>query len=272
MQNILNKTLKKYVYYNDNNILILNGDINEVLNKLPENIIDLIVTSPPYNVGIEYADWKDTLSLEEYFNFVKDFLSNFKKILKEDGRFAINIPYDTNMKHLGKQTRVSLICEYYNLLKEVGLNYQSLIDLEEKTPHRVKYTAWGSWLSASSPYQYNAKEGLLIGYKKQWKKKNKGISTINKELFMECASGSWKYNAETKGLTKANFSLDIPYKAIQSLTYKDNLVLDPFMGSGTTGIACIDTDRKFIGIEISKKYCEIAKNRILKYIKNRNKC
>ena len=268
-EELLNEKIKEYIFYKDDNVLILNGDVNEILNVFNENVIDLIVTSPPYNVGIDYSDWNDTLPLKDYLSFVKNFLKGFKKVLKDDGRFVINIPYDTNMKHLGKQTRVSLICEYYNLLKEVGLNYQSLIDLEEKSPHRVKYTAWGSWLSASAPYQYNPKEGLLIGYKKQWKKKKKGISTISKELFMECASGRWKYNAETKVFTKANFSLDIPYKAIQSLSYKDDIILDPFMGSGTTAIACLETNRKFIGIEISTEYCDIAKNRILKYLQDK---
>ena len=271
MKNVLNEKLEKYVYYVDDGILILNGDVNEVLSVFPEETIDLIVTSPPYNVGIDYLDWNDSLPIEEYFEFVKKFLRNFKKVLKEDGRFVINVPYDVVMNRLRNPTRVSLLCEYYNLLKEVGLNYQSIIDLKEKAPHRIKKTAWGSYLSASAPYQYCPKEALLIGYKKQWKKKNKGVSTIDKKLFIECASGMWEYRAETRGLTKANFSTDIPYKAIQSLSYKNDIILDPFMGSGTTGISCIDTDRKFIGIEISKEYCKIAKDRLLEHAKRRKK-
>lgn len=260
---ILNDELKKYIYYIDENNLIFNGDINEVLSKFDANKIDLIVTSPPYNVGIKYLKWKDTLSPEDYFNFVKQFLLNFKKVLKPDGRFAINIPYDTNMKHIGKKFRVSLLGEYYGLLKETGLKYNNIAHLQEDHPHRVKFTAWGSWLSASAPYQYCNLECVLIGYKENWKKLNKGTSTIDKELFKETASGTWKYEAEKKKWTQANFSLDIPYKAIQSLTYLNDIVMDPFMGSGTSGIAAKKSKRKFIGIEISKEYCEIAVNRIL---------
>ena len=253
----------KYHYFHTDNGVLLCGDCLEIMKMFPKESVDLIVTSPPYNVGIDYDMWNDRLDVESYFIFVKNFLFMFKKILKEGGRFAINILYDSNMKHTGKQTRISLMCEYYQLLKEVGLQFYTIIDLVETQPHRVKYTAWGSWLSASAPYIYNPKEGVLIGYSKQWKKKHKGISTIDRDLFIELVSGLWKYQSETKGLTKANFSEDIPYKAIQILSYQNDLVLDPFLGSGTTAIVAEKLNRRWIGIEISSDYCEIAKQRII---------
>jgi len=249
-------------YYQTKNGKLYCGDCLEVMKEIPNNSINLIVTSPPYNVGIDYDNWNDALSYKDYFEFVKNFLLYFKNILKDDGRFAINVPYEINMKHIGKQTRISLLGEYYSLLKKTGLNYTTIIDLVEEQPQRVKYTAWGSWLSSSSPYIYNPKECILIGYKNQWKRKNEGISTIDKNLFIEITSGRWKYKAETRGLTKANFSEDIPYKAIQGLSYKNDLILDPFAGSGTTCVVAEKLKRKWIGIEISENYCRTAKNRI----------
>ena len=254
---------KENRYFETDDGILYCGDCLEIMKDFPKESVDLIVTSPPYNVGIDYDVWDDCLDVESYFNFVKNFLLMFKKVLKKDGRFAINIPYDSNMKHTGKQTRISLMCEYYQLLKEVGLQFYTIIDLVEASPHRVKNTAWGSWLSASAPYIYNPKEGILIGYSKQWKKKHKGVSTMDNELFIELVSGLWKYQAETNGLTKANFSEDIPYKAIQILSYQDDLVLDPFIGSGTTAVVAEKLNRRWIGIEISPKYSEIAKQRIL---------
>ncbi len=253
---------KENRYFETENGILYCGDSIELLKEFPDGVIDLIVTSPPYNVGVKYNNWNDKLPVHEYFNFVREFLTEFKKILKDDGRFAINILYEGNMKHIGKQMRLSLVGEYYYLIKEVGLNYNALVDLVESNPQRTKFSAWGSWLKASAPYIYNPKEGVLIGYKKQWKKSNTGVSTMSKELFMEIVSGMWKYRPETKGLTKANFSEDIPYKAIQGLTYKNDVVLDPFMGSGTTAVVAEKLDRRWIGIEISEEYCDIAAERI----------
>jgi site-specific DNA-methyltransferase (adenine-specific) len=144
-------------YFETENGILYKGDCLEIMKKFPKESVDLVVTSPPYNVGIDYGCWNDRLGVNEYFYFVKNFLLQFKRALKRDGRFAINIPYEVNMKHTGRQVRLSLLCEYYILLKKVGLNYNTIVDLVETQPQRVKFTAWGSWLSASAPYIYNPK-------------------------------------------------------------------------------------------------------------------
>jgi site-specific DNA-methyltransferase (adenine-specific) len=249
-------------YFETDNGILYCGNCVDIMKTFPENSIDLVVTSPPYNVGVDYKDWNDKLSVKDYLAFVKEFLKGYARVLKDDGRFAINIPYDANMKHTGKPTKISLLCEYYSLLKETGLQYNTIIDLTEGRPQRVKLTAWGSWLSASNPYAYNAKEGVLLGYKKQWSKKNKGKSTMDKELFLEIVSGMWKYRAETRGITKANFSEDIPYKAIQGFSYEGDIILDSFMGSGTTAKVAEELHRRWIGIEISEEYCKATKDRV----------
>jgi site-specific DNA-methyltransferase (adenine-specific) len=116
-------------------------------------------------------------------------------------------------------------------------------------------------LSQSAPYIYNPKECVIICYKDEWKREGEKID-ITKEDFVECVSGIWKYRPQTQKLTEANFSLDIPLKALKILGMKGDYVLDPFMGSGTTAIACEMLGFKWRGFEISEKYYNIAKNRI----------
>jgi len=258
-----NKFTTKNKFYETDNGILYNGNCINILQTLPENSIDLVVTSPPYNVGIQYSDWDDTLSLENYFDFMLQFLNKIYYVLKKDGRFAINIPYDTNMKHK-TNGRVSILCEFYAMLKQANLNYYTIVDLHEDTPHRIKYTAWGSWKSASAPYIYNPKEAILIGYKSVWKKATKGKSTLTTNEFKEITSGIWNYKAETHGLTLANYSLDLPIKAIKGLSYENDIILDPFIGSGTTAVAAEGLNRRWIGIEISKKYCKVFKKRLEK--------
>ncbi len=245
---------------------IYNVDCIEGMRKLvPDNSINLVITSPPYNVGIEYDAWTDELDWSEYVTFATDWLSEVYRVLKPDGRIALNILYEVNMMTHGG--RVFVASEYWQLMKEIGFKFAGIVDLVEDCPHRVKYTAFGSWLRPSAPYIYNPKECIIIAYKERWKRDTKGASYFketpsHKKEFLELTSGMWKYQAETRGLTKANFSVDLPLKALKILSFQDDLVLDPFMGSGTTAEACIRLKRKYIGFEISKTYCEIANERV----------
>jgi site-specific DNA-methyltransferase (adenine-specific) len=244
------------------------GDCLSLFSKLDKNTIDLIVTSPPYNVGIKYDNWDDKLSWGEYVRFTKYWLGESWQVLKSDGRIAINIPYEINYKENGY--RKLIIAEYYNIMKDIGFHYNGMVDLKEIQPHRVKYTAWGSWLSPSAPYIYNAKECVLLFCKEQWKKSKFGSmsksyfdeSDEKKKEFINLCSGEWDYFAETKKLTEANYAISIPENAIKILTYENDIVLDPFMGSGTTAVACKKLNRNYVGFEISQNYVDIANNRI----------
>lgn len=143
---------------------------------------------------------------------------------------------------------------------ELGFNVHKLCLWEDST--RKKFTAWGSYLSASAPYINTPYEGILISYKKQWKKKSKGESSIDKDMFMQGVGGIWKLGT-TRGRTKACFPEKLPEMCIQLLTYKGDTVLDPFMGSGTTAKVAKELGRNFIGFEISENYCEIANERLI---------
>ena len=269
---------------------IINGDCIEVMKTFPEGSIDLVVTSPPYNVNIAYDVHKDDLPMDEYYEWTKDWLREAFRVLKDDGRIAVNVPNELNVQERGG--RILFVAEFWMMMKEVGFKFSGLVDLTEDSPHRVRQTAWGSWMSASAPYVYNPKECIILAYKKSNKKLTKGESQWkgvptdieqpdgaiknkmvyqdeDKKEFMNLVFGRWEYFADTRSLTKATFSMDIPSKAIKILTYKNDIVLDPFMGSGTSAFAAELLDRRWLGIELSPDYTEIARKRVQALIDER---
>ena len=266
---------------------IINGECVEVMGTFPEGCVDLVVTSPPYSVNIKYDVYNDSIPMDEYWDFTTKWLSEAYRVLKDDGRIAINVPIEVNVQERGG--RILFNAEFWMKMKEVGFKFYGMVDLTEDSPHRVRQTAWGSWMSASSPYIYNPKECIILAYKKTSKKLTKGESqwtgeptkviqedgTIknkmvykdeDKKEFMNLVFGRWEYFADTKSLTKATFSMDIPGKAIKILTYKNDIILDPFMGSGTSAVAAEVLDRRWIGIELSPDYTEIARKRVQAFI------
>ena len=262
---------------------VINGDCVEVMKELPEGSIDLIVTSPPYGVNIAYDVHDDDMEISEYLEFSRKWLTEAYKLLKDDGRIALNIPYEINRQ--AKGGRIFFVSEVYQVMKEIGFKFFGVVDLEEDSPHRSKTTAWGSWMSPSSPYIYNPKECMILAYKKVHIKKVKGepqwkgVPTIteegktkmvysddDKKDFMELVFGQWKYLNDSRPMTKATFSMDIPTKAIKILSYKNDIVLDPFNGSGTSCVAAVILDRRWIGIELSENYANISKERIQGFV------
>jgi site-specific DNA-methyltransferase (adenine-specific) len=266
---------------------IINGNCVEVMKTLPEGSVDLIVSSPPYNANIKYDVYDDGLSMDDYWKFTIDWLSESFRVLKDDGRIAVNVPIEMNVQERGG--RILFNSEFWMRMKEVGFQFFGMVDLTEDSPHRVRQTAWGSWMSNSAPYIYNPKECVILAYKKSSKKLTKGESQWkgtptevkdeegnvktkmfyedeDKKEFMNLVFGRWEYFADTKSLTKATFSLDIPSKAIKILTYKNDIVLDPFMGSGTTAVAAETLNRRWIGIELSENYTNIAKERVKPFV------
>ena len=270
---------------------IIQGDCVVEMGKLPEATVDLMVTSPPYNVGIDYDSHNDRMFMEDYWGWTEQWLTQAYRLLKDDGRVAINVPYEVNVQDRGG--RVLFMAEFWNVMKKVGFQFYGLVDLDENSPHRSKTTAWGSWMSPSSPYIYNPKECVILAYKKDRIKKVKGEpewkgelvdleqedGTIKQKMmyqdedkkeFMSLVYGQWEYFADTKQQTKATFSMDIPMKAIKILTYRNDVVLDPFAGSGTSLVAAEISGRRWIGIELSENYSKVAEDRVQVFI-DRNK-
>jgi len=269
---------------------ITNGDCVEVMTKIHGDCVDLITTSPPYSVNINYDVYDDNTTIEQYLEFTEKWLTQAYRILKDDGRVAINIPFEVNLKERGG--RIFFVSEFYQIMKKVGFKFFGIVDLEEVSPHRSRTTAWGSWMSSSSPYIYNPKECVILGYKKHHVRQTKGqaqwdgvpteitkedgttrtkmvYSEEDKKDFMELVFGQWKYFADTKPLTKATFSTDIPMKAMKILTYKNDIILDPFMGSGTSAVSAEILGRRWIGIELSPNYAQIATERVQAFIEQK---
>ena len=269
---------------------VVNGDCREVMKTMEEGCVDLIVTSPPYGVGIAYDVHDDDMLIEEYLKFTEEWMSEAFRVLKDDGRIAINIPYEINRQ--AKGGRVFMVSEVWQIMKKIGYKFFGVVDLEEESPHRSRTTAWGSWMSPSAPYIYNPKECVVLAYKKKHIKTIKGVpewvgemgevedkngvmknkmiyTEQQKREFIDLVFGQWNYFADTKSMTKATFSMDIPTKAIKILTYKNDIVLDPFAGSGTSLVAAETLDRRWIGIELSPNYSEVAKKRVNVFVEGR---
>ena len=235
------------VFYDDGQIKLLHNDFLKVDLKDVKGKVNLIVTSPPYNVGIEYGNINDSLGYEEYLHFTEKYIRRFYEVLADDGRVCLNIPLDKNKGGLQ-----SVYADVVGIAKNVGLKYQSTIVWNEQNISRR--TAWGSWLSASAPYVIAPVEMIVLLYKDQWKRKEKGKSTISREEFIEWTNGMWTFPGENRKALghPAPFPLELPLRCIKLFSYEGDLVLDPFVGSGTTMVACKMLNRQGLGIDIDR--------------------
>jgi site-specific DNA-methyltransferase (adenine-specific) len=250
--------MSEKMFYNYKGIKIINDDILTT-KEVDTNSIDLIITSPPYNVDIKYNAHDDKLSYEEYLEFTRKWLKRCYGWLKDDGRFCFNIPLDKN-----KGGQQSMGADLTISAKEIGFKYHSTIIWNEGNISRR--TAWGSWLSASAPYVIAPVELIVILYKNRWKKTSGSKeSDITKKEFMEWTNGLWTFSGESKKRVghPAPFPKELPNRCIKLFSFVGDIVLDPFMGSGTTLITSYKNNRKGIGIEIDESYCKLAKKRLI---------
>ena len=238
------------------NVLIYNDDIMET-EVVEPNSIDLTVTSPPYNVDIKYGTYDDSIPHEKYSEFSEKWLRKCYDLTKNDGRLCLNIPLDKN-----KGGQQSVCADLTTIAKEVGWKYHATVIWNEQNISRR--TAWGSWMSASAPYVIAPVEVIVVLYKNSWDKAHKGKSDITREEFIEWTNGVWNFSGESKNKIghPAPFPVELPKRCIKLFSYVGDTVLDPFLGSGTTLIACLDTGRVGVGIEINKEYCELAARRV----------
>lgn len=247
-------------YHQSKGVTIYKDDILRI-GSIPNNSIDLIVTSPPYNVDIHYNSHNDSLTYAEYLEFTRQWTRKCYELAKDDGRFCLNIPLDKN-----KGGQQSVGADITKIAKEVGWKYHSTIIWNEGNISRR--TAWGSFMSASAPYVIAPVELILVLYKSSWKKMSESRENdITRKEFMDWTNGVWTFNGQSKkgaGGHPAPFPIELPRRCIKLFSFVGNTVLDPFLGSGSTLIASRHHKRKGIGVEIDKKYCDIAIQRIRK--------
>ena len=249
---------KNNVFFQQDRVLIINDSVFKTKIVKP-NSIDLVVTSPPYNVDIQYNSHNDKISYEQYKEFSEKWMSRCYNWLKDDGRFCLNIPLDKN-----KGGQQSVGADLTRIAKEVvGFKYHSTIIWNEGNISRR--TAWGSWMSPSAPFVIAPVELIVVLYKRDWKRPPQGRETdIIRQNFIDWTNGLWTFNGEKRNKIghPAPFPVELPRRCMQLFSYVGDTVLDPFLGSGTSLIASYVYSRNGIGIEIDPRYCQIALDRL----------
>lgn len=229
---------------------------SESMPQIPDNSIHLMVTSPPYNVGKEYDE---DLTLEEYLVFLQRTWSEVLRVLVPGGRACINIA------NLGRKPYLPLNAYVTQELLKLGFLMRGEI-IWNKAASAGSSTAWGSWRSAANPTLRDVHEYILVFCKASFKRQNPNAreATISSDEFLEYSKSVWSFPAESarKIGHPAPFPLELPRRLIQLYTFQDEVVLDPFIGSGQAALAALKTGRKFIGYEINPAYVQLAEQRI----------
>jgi len=229
------------------------------LQKLPDNCVDLIFTSPPYNFGISYNSTNDANLWDEYFEAIFKVFRECVRVLKSGGRMVVNIqPLFSD--YIPSHHIIS------NFFIEQGLIWKGEV-IWEKNNYNCKYCTWGSWQSPSSPYLKYSWEFIEIFCKNSLKKDgDKTNIDISGDEFKKWVYGKWSIAPERRMKDfghDAMFPEELARRVVKLFSYKNDIVLDPFNGAGTTTKVSYALNRRFIGIDIDKKYCEIAKKRLL---------
>jgi site-specific DNA-methyltransferase (adenine-specific) len=229
---------------------------SESMTELPDNSVHLMVTSPPYNVGKEYDE---DFTLQEYRDFLKKVFEETHRVLVPGGRACINVA------NLGRKPYIPIHSFIIQDMHNIGFLMRGEI-LWDKGFSASPSTAWGTWLKANNPVLRDVHEYILVFSKDTFTLKNpyKRKSTISKDEFLEFTKSVWTFPAERANKIghAAPFPVELPYRFIQLYTFEGQVVLDPFVGSGTTCIAALKTRRNYVAYDTDKKYCELAENRI----------
>ena len=237
---------------------IYNEDCLEGMKRIPDGTIDLTVTSPPYNAGIDYGErYNDNKPLHEYLAFIKDVMTELYRVTKKGGRVAINVA------NTGRKPYIPL-SSYINIMAiELGFLCRGEI-IWDKGASAGTSCAWGSWRSPSNPSLRDIHEYIMIYSKGDYKHDGKGDATLDADEFTENTKSIWHMQtASAKALEHpAPYPLILPQRIMRLYSFTDETILDPFMGSGTTAIACIREKRNYIGFELNKEYYDKACKRI----------
>lgn len=233
---------------------------SEKMEELPDNSIHLMVTSPPYNVSKEYDE---DLTLEEYIDLLKNVFKEVHRTLVGGGRVCVNIA------NVGRKPYIPFHSFIIQTMSEIGFLMRGEV-IWDKSASSGTSTAWGSWKSAANPTLRDIHEYILIFSKQSFsRKRGKKEDTISRDEFLEFTKSIWTFPTESakKVGHPAPFPIELPYRLIQLYTFKGDVVLDPFIGSGTTAIAALRTGRHFIGYDNKEEYVNLANKRINAEIK-----
>jgi len=235
---------------------IICGDCLEIMSQIPDNTVHLAVTSPPYNLGLSYDSHDDNLEYEHYLAWLEKVWLETKRVLVPGGRFALNIA-PTSIKNFRP-----IHHDFANQLRKIGLIFRTEILWYKQTMGRR--TAWGSWKSAANPHIVPSWEYILVFSKDSWKLAgNREKADITADEFKRFSDGFWYIPPESQRRGHpAPFPEELIYRLTKFYTFKENVVLDMFGGTGTVAVVAYKTGRHFIHIDVSAQYCATAAKRL----------
>ena len=219
-------------------------------------IRDRVITSPPYNVGKVYDE---DLNLDEYRSFLSKVMTEIYRVLVPGGRFCLNLA------NLGRKPYIPLESYITQDLLSKGFLMRGQI-IWDKASSSSGSTAWGSWISATNPTLRDIHEYILVFSKNNFSrpKVSGRESTISKSDFLELTKSIWRFPTESASKIghPAPFPVELARRCIQLYTYSNEIILDPFMGSGTTAVASILSNRQYLGYETNQEYVDLSLNRL----------
>lgn len=232
----------------------------EDMSALPDCSVHLMITSPPYNVSKEYdAD----LSLDEYLAMLEKVFRETYRVLVHGGRACVNVA------NLGRKPYLPLSDFISRIMLEIGFKMRGEIIWDKGASASVG-TAWGSWKSASNPILRDVHEYVLIfskgDFTRSLTKHEQAVkkSTIERDEFLEWTKTVWRMSAESARRVghPAPFPVELPHRLMQLYSFETDVILDPFMGSGTTAVAAAKNGRRFVGFEINEEYVRLSERRL----------
>ena len=226
---------------------------SERMDELPDCSIHLAITSPPYNVGKRYDE---NLTLDEYLSNLQRSFREVYRVLVPGGRACVNVA------NIGRRPYIPLHSHIAQMMFSIGFLMRGEI-IWDKSSSAGTSTAWGSWRSATNPSLRDIHEYILVFSKGSFNRK-KGNNTIGRNEFLEYTKSIWRFPTESakKIGHPAPFPVELPYRLIQLYSFEGDIVLDPFIGSGTTAIAALRSSRIFVGYERNPDYVSLALDRI----------
>ncbi len=243
-------------FYRDELVTIYNADSTH-LDFLENESIDLTVTSPPYNLDMSYNGYNDDMPYQAYLRWTERWARELLRVSRTGGRACVNIPLDTN-----KGGKRAVYADYVAAFLSAGWEYQTTIVWNEQNISRR--TAWGSWMSPTAPFVTAPVEMVPVFFKHEWRRNREGRTTdITRDEFLKWTLGVWDFPGESPARVKhpAPYPEELPWRLIKLYSFVEDIVLDPFLGSGTTCAVAKKLHRRSIGVDIDPIYCDLAKTR-----------
>ncbi len=260
-------------YFQGSNCLIYNLDCLEAIAILPDESIDLTVTSPPYNIGKEY---ENTLPLHDYINWCEKWITEIYRLTSSDGAFWLNLGY-LSIKNRAKAIPISYLLwdkiPFY-LIQEIVWNYGAGVAGSKFFSPRNEKFLW--YVKNSEAYTFNLDDirDPNVKYPNQKKNGKIKVNPLGKN-----PTDVWEFPKVTSGQNRASkertphpaqFPVVVIERVIKASSNQNQIILDPFLGSGTTAVAALDLNRLVIGFEIRQDYCDIAAGRIDNFLSGKN--